>query len=212
MPVLGAGDPLPRRPQRVLVAGTSGAGKTTLARTAAEILGCPHVELDSLHHGPGWTKRPSFEDDVRRVVAGASWVSEWQYRAVREALLARADLLVWLDLPRRVVMARVVRRTVFRRIRREVLWNGNVEPPLRTFLTDRDHIVRWAWRTHAATAGRVRAASATRPELVVVRLTTPAQVSAWVAGPLLASAYRRPQPPGGCAPGPGGGPQDPDGG
>ena len=79
--------------------------------------------------------------------------------------------------------------------------------------------MRWAWRTHAATAGRVRSASASRPELVVVRLTTPAQVSAWVAGPLLASAYRRPQlpggcapGPGGCAPGPGGGPQDPDGG
>ena len=90
-----------------------------------------------------------------------------------------------------------------------MLWNGNLEPPLRTFLTDRDHIVRWAWRTHGATAGRVRSASATRPELVVVRLTTPAQVSAWVAGPP-ASAYRRPQPPGGGAPGPG--PQDPDGG
>ena len=72
--------------------------------------------------------------------------------------------------------------------------------------------MRWAWRTHAATARRVMAASITRPELVVVRLTTRAQVSAWVAGPLLASAYCRPQPPGGCAPGPGGGPQDPDGG
>ena len=188
MPVLGAGDPLPRRPQRVLVAGTSGAGKTTLARAAAGLLGCPHVELDSLHHGPGWTKRPEFEDDVGRVVAGASWVSEWQYSAVRETLLARADLLVWLDLPRRVVMSRVVRRTVRRRIRREVLWNGNTEPSLRTFLTDRDHIVRWAWRTHAATAARVGAAGATRPELVVVRLRTPAQVAAWVEGPLRASA------------------------
>jgi adenylate kinase family enzyme len=196
----------------VLVAGTSGAGKTTLARAAAEVLGCPHVELDSLHHGPGWTKRPQFEDDVRRVVAGASWVSEWQYSAVREALLARADLLVWLDLPRRVVMVRVVRRTVRRRIRRELLWNGNVEPPLRTFLTEPDHIVRWAWRSHPRTGQRVMAACAARPELVVVRLTTAAQVSAWVEGPLRASAYCWPQPPGGCPPGPGGGPQDPGGG
>jgi adenylate kinase family enzyme len=147
------------------------------------------VERDSLHHGPGWTTRPQFEDDVRRAVAGASWVGEWQYTAVREALLARADLLVWQDLPRRVVMARVVRRTVSRRIRRDVLWNGNAEPPLRTFLSDRDHILRWAWRTHAATAGRVSTARATRPDLVVVRLSTPAQVSVWVEGPLRASAY-----------------------
>lgn len=190
MPLLGAADPLPRRPERVLIAGTSGAGKTTLARAVAEVLGCPHVELDSLHHGPGWTKRPEFEDDVRRVAAGPAWVSEWQYTAVRERLLARTDLLVWLDLPRAVVMARVLRRTVGRRVRREVLWNGNTEPPLRTMLTDRDHIVRWAWRTHDRTRERVRAACAARPELVVVRLRNAAEVAAWGAGPLRARADR----------------------
>jgi adenylate kinase family enzyme len=189
VPLLGPGDPLPQRPERIPVAGTSGAGKTTPARAVAGVLGCSHVELDALHHGPGWTKRPQFEDDVARVAAGATWVSEWQYAAVRELLLERADLLVWLDLPRRVVMRRVIRRTMSRRIRREVLWNDNREPPFRTFLTDRDHIVRWAWRTHARTASRVMAASAIRPDLVVVRLTTPAQVSAWMAGPLRASGY-----------------------
>ena len=189
MPLLGPGDPLPRRPERVLVAGTSGAGKTTLARAVAEVLDCSFVELDSLHHGPGWTKRAEFVDDVHRVVAGASWVSEWQYAAMRDVLLDRADLLVWLDLPRRVVMTRVVRRTLRRRLRREVLWNGNVEPPLWTFLTERDHIVRWAWRTHSRTRDRVTAAGAVRPELVVVRLTSVAQVSAWADGPLRDIVY-----------------------
>ena len=189
VPVLAGTDPLPYRPRRVLVAGTSGSGKTTLARAVAAVLGCPCVELDALHHGPGWTKRRDFEDDVRRAAAGPTWASEWQYSAVRALLLDRADLLVWLDLPRRVVTVRVVRRTVRRRIRREVLWNGNIEPPLRTFLTDRDHIVRWAWRTHSRTRERVLAALATRPELVVVRLTSPAQVDAWVDGPLRSGAY-----------------------
>jgi adenylate kinase family enzyme len=181
VPLLGGGDPLPFRPQRVLVAGTSGAGKTTLGRAVAEVLGYPYVELDSLHHGPGWTTRPEFEDDVARVAAGATWVSEWQYAAVRALLLDRADCLVWLDLPRRVVMARVVRRTLSRRFRRSVLWNGNVEPPLRTFLTDRDHIVRWAWRTHPRTRERIHATLAERPELTVVRLGTAAEVAGWAA-------------------------------
>jgi len=124
VPLLGAGDPLPSRPHRVLVAGTSGAGKTTLAGAVAETLGYPYVELDSLHHGPGWTRRPEFEEDVGRVVAGSRWVSEWQYEAVRELLLDRADCLIWLDLPRALVTARVVRRTLRRRVRREVLWNS----------------------------------------------------------------------------------------
>jgi hypothetical protein len=77
-------------------------------------------------------------------------------------------------------MARVARRTVDRRVHRTVLWNGNTEPPFRTFLTDRDHIVRWAWRTHSQTRERVAAALAARPELTVVRLRSPAEVAGWL--------------------------------
>jgi adenylate kinase family enzyme len=171
----------------VLVAGTSGAGKTTLARAVAEVLGHPHVELDGLHHGPDWTKRPEFEDDVDSFTSSAAWTTEWQYTTVRELLLDSADCLVWLDLPRTLVTARVVRRTLRRRIRREVLWNGNIEPPLRTFLSDPDHIVRWAWRTHPRTRERVLAALAARPTLPVVRLRSRAEVVGWVAGPLRGS-------------------------
>ena len=168
----------------MLVAGTSGSGKTTLARAIAAVLGCAHTELDSLHHGPEWEPRPEFADDVAGLVAGPAWVTEWQYSAVRALLLDRADCLVWLDLPRRLVMWRVITRTLRRRLRREVLWNGNVEPPLRTLLTDPDHIVRWAWRTHARTAERMAVVLRRRPDLPIVRLRSPADVAAWVAGPL----------------------------
>jgi adenylate kinase family enzyme len=188
VPLLGAADPLPGRPWRVLVGGTSGAGKTTLVRTIARTLGYPHVELDALHHGPAWTVRPEFESDVDRFRAGPTWVTELQYAAVRDRLLERADLVVWLDLPRPVVMGRVIRRTVRRRLRREALWNGNHEPPLWTFLTDREHIVRWAWRRHAPDRARLGAINTGRPDLAVVRLTTRAGVSAWVAGPLREAA------------------------
>jgi hypothetical protein len=43
------------------------------------------------------------------------------------------------------------------RLSRQVLWNGNLEPPLWTILTDREHIVRWAWTTHGKPATRVAA-------------------------------------------------------
>ena len=147
VPLLGPADPLPHQPRRILVAGTSGSGKTTLAARIAVTLDVPHVEIDGLFHGPDWTPRPSFQDDVHRFSAEPAWVTEWQYGSVRGLLAERADLLVWLDLPRSVVMRQVVRRTLVRRLRRQRLWNGNVEPPLRTFFTDREHIVRWAIST-----------------------------------------------------------------
>ena len=85
--------PLLRRPARVLVAGISGAGKTTLAGRVAARLDVPHVEIDGLFHGPGWIPREAFVSDVRAFVARDAWVTEWQYAPVRTLLVERAELL-----------------------------------------------------------------------------------------------------------------------
>ena len=183
--------PLPTGPRRILVAGTSGAGKTTLAAALAVRLGLPHIDIDGLFHGPDWTPRPEFVADVAAFVAGDEWVTEWQYSAVRHLVLARADLLVWLDLSRLRVMSQIVPRTVRRRLCRVELWNGNLEPPLWTIFTDRDHIVRWAWRTHPKTAARVRAVLASHDGPPVVRLRTRREVAGWLAGPVTARASAR---------------------
>ena len=184
MPLLDATDPLPHRPRRVLVAGTSGSGKTTLAARIAAALDAPHVEIDSLFHGQAWTPRPSFEADVHRFTAGPTWVTEWQYGAVRAHLADRADLLVWLDLPRSLVMRQILRRTLIRRLRRQRLWNDNLEPPLWTAFTDPEHIVRWAWKTHHKTTRRVTDLHARRPDLAIVRLHSHTDAARWLCGPL----------------------------
>jgi adenylate kinase family enzyme len=182
--MLSATDPLRHRPRRVLVAGTSGSGKTTLASRIAAILEVPHIEIDALFHGPDWTPRASFEADVESFSSQAAWVTEWQYSSVRTLLADRADLLIWLDLPRSQVMRQVVRRTLLRRVRREQLWNGNVEPPLWTIFTERDHIVRWAWTSHHKAGIRVAELLSRRPGLDVVRLRSGGEVGPWLTGPL----------------------------
>jgi adenylate kinase family enzyme len=184
-------DPLPRRPKRVLVAGVSGAGKTTLAMRIAQVVDAPHTEIDALFHGPGWVPRAAFADDVRAMVSKESWTTEWQYASARHVLAEHADLLVWLDLPfMTVTFPRVVRRTLRRRLRREALWNGNVEPPLRTFFTDREHIVRWSVATRKKYQARVPLLETAYPDLAIVRLRTTREVEAWLAGPLAQAAVR----------------------
>lgn len=179
--MLSATDPLPQRPRRVVVAGVSGTGKTTLAAHLAGLLGTEHVEIDALFHGPGWVPRPAFAADVDAFTSRPTWVTEWQYSSARPLLAARADLLVWLDLPFRVTLRRLVRRTVRRRLRRETLWNGNREAPLHTVLLDRDHVVRWAVRTRHRLQALVPETAAEHPDLVVVRLRTQREVDLWLA-------------------------------
>jgi adenylate kinase family enzyme len=178
--MLSASDSLDRPPKRILVAGVAGSGKTTLAARIAERTGVPHTEIDGLHHGPNWTPRETFADDVELFTRADRWVTEWQYREVRPLLAQRADTLVWLDLPVGLTMRRVIRRTFRRRLRRERLWNGNVEGPLWTFFTERDHIVRWAWRTRHSWRGHVAEAAAAHPELQIVRLRSTVEVESWL--------------------------------
>jgi len=179
--ILGPDDPLSQRPQRVLVAGTSGAGKTSLAARLGAAWNLPHVEIDALCHGPGWTPRDCFVAEVEAFSARRRWVTEWQYHTVRTLLAERADLLVWLDLPRATVMRQVIAWTVRRRLRRQMLWNGNIEPPLRTIFTDGELIIRWAWATHAKTSERIAALHEQCPALTIVRLQNWSDVQEWLA-------------------------------
>jgi hypothetical protein len=81
-------------------------------------------------------------------------------------------------------MRQVVVRTLVRRLRRQRLWNGNLEPPLWTILTEPEHIVRWAWGTHDENAVRIEALLQHDPDFTVVRLRSHAEARRWLHGPL----------------------------
>ncbi|WP_218026664.1 AAA family ATPase [Nocardia inohanensis] len=165
--------------RRILVSGISGAGKTTLATKLAERLHLPRYELDALHHGPGWIKRPEFEAEVERFARTDSWVTEDQYyRTLGGLLWSRADTLIWLDLPRSTVMPRVIRRSALRTLTRRELWNGNRESA-RNWLQP-DHPMRWAWSQHATRRAHTEARIPDFPHLTVIRLRTAAEADAWL--------------------------------
>ncbi|WP_308198119.1 AAA family ATPase [Rhodococcus sp. ARC_M12] len=183
--ILGPHDAVSRRPARIVVAGTSGSGKTTLAARIGSLLDIEHVEIDSLFHGPNWTPHPTFERDVDEFLARPSWVTEWQYNIVRDHLADRAELFLWLDLPRRTIIRQVIVRTLRRRFGRQELWNGNIEPPLHRIFFDREYIVRWAWSTYRLTTERVQRLSVRCPELTIVRFRSHRDVDAWIAHQLI---------------------------
>jgi adenylate kinase family enzyme len=137
--------------RRVAVVGPSASGKSTLAAALAQRLGVPWLELDSVFHQPGWTELPEaeFRRRVGAFVAGDAWVVDGNYSRSRDLVLARADTVVWLRVPRPVVLGQVLWRTSRRVLLRKELWNGNQES-LRNVLSldPQRSIVAWAWRMH----------------------------------------------------------------
>ncbi len=138
------------RPLRIVVVGTTGSGKTTVARRIAQALGIPHVELDSLHWRPGWTEAPleEFRAAVDDATTGDRWVADGNYGKVRQTLWSKATHVVWLDRPFPLVFWRVLMRTIRRVASREELFSGNRETFRQSFLS-RDSIIWWMITTHA---------------------------------------------------------------
>ena len=167
---------------RVNVLGVSGSGKSTVGRALAARLDAPYVELDELHHGPNWTEATAEElrAKVEPLAEQPVWVIDGSYSAKLGSLvLERADTVVWLDLPIRVWLPRLARRTFTRMVTREELFNGNREHVRNLF--ERPNIFRWAWRRHFEHRRELAARVAEHPNARLVRLRSPAEVRAFLA-------------------------------
>jgi len=107
--------------QRVMVLGPPGSGKSTLARRLGAKHGLPVFHLDQAFHLPGWVPAPDavFRAEVERMAGLPRWVIDGNYSGSAGPRLAAADMVIYLDVPAWVSMARVVRRLVghFGRVR-----------------------------------------------------------------------------------------------
>jgi hypothetical protein len=168
---------------KIAVQGTGGSGKTTVAKELARRHGVPHVELDALFHGPNWVETPpdEFRRRVAAATAGDGWVADGNYDSkLGDLVLGRADTVVWLDLPLRVALTRVTRRTIGRIRTGEELWSGNRESWRGGFF-GWDSIFVWAIRSHLRNR-RVRAIRlAGYPGLEVVRLRSAREVESYLS-------------------------------
>jgi adenylate kinase family enzyme len=169
-------------PQRVLLHGCTGSGKSTAAVRIGAALDLPVHLVDEVMWQPGWVTLPEDQQHewARRTCADDAWVLDSSYSSWTQIPKARCDLVVGLDYPRWLSFGRLVRRT-FRRIRSgELVCNGNVET-WRSVI-GRDSILWW----HVKSFGRKRrrmwvwATDPAGPAVLLFR--RPAELEDWIAG------------------------------
>jgi adenylate kinase family enzyme len=135
--------------RRILVIGSPGAGKSTLARRLAERLELPLIHLDREYFGPGWTtpSRPEWRAKVATLAARPEWVMDGNYASTFDLRVPRADAVVWLNIPRWRCLAGVLWRVAVN--------YGRQRPDLGPDCTERFDwsFVKWIW-SYPKTMGR----------------------------------------------------------
>lgn len=179
MNVVAAQDIAPRDLRRVIVIGCSGSGKSTLSARLSNVLGLPHLSMDrEFFWLPGWKLRERGE--IRRMIAGAvageRWIMDGNSAGTLDIRLPRADLVVWLRLPRRLCLFRVVRRWM--------RYAGRTRPDMADGCPEKIDLefLRYVWNFEKKEAPQIRAMiEQHRPDVPVLVLRRPGEVNALVA-------------------------------
>lgn len=162
--------------------GVTGSGKTTLASQLSEVTGICWHSVDDLCWEPGWVETPHEvqRSRIQAIVDQDEWILDTAYGKWIELPLARADLIVGLDYPRWLSLARLLARTTRRVVTGEKACNGNRERLSMVF--SQDSIIGWHFKSFARKRQRIRAwkLDPNAPETLVFK--SPRQVEAWLRG------------------------------
>lgn len=163
--------------RRVLVIGSSGAGKSVFAARLSERTGLPLIHLDALYWSPGWIKTPKDEwtHTVDALLARDAWIMDGNYAGTLDRRLAACDTAVFLDLPRAVCL--------WRALKRRIVHHGRSRPDMRQGNVERLswEFIRWIWTYPAERRPGVLAKlAALRPRQRAVVLRSPAEIEAFL--------------------------------
>ena len=165
--------------KRVLIIGNGGAGKSMLARKLGALTGLPVIHLDVEFWRPGWVETPDEEWDphVAELLKGEHWIIDGNYGGTMDLRIAAADTVVFLDLPTRVCIWRIIDRALGGREggrRRPDMADGcdeKLDPPF----------IDWVYHYRERNRPRVLALlEGARAWKTVVRLTSDRAVDRWL--------------------------------
>ncbi|OPZ83053.1 MAG: topology modulation protein [bacterium ADurb.Bin429] len=110
--------------QRIMIIGSGGAGKSTLARQLGAVTGLPVIHLDAEHWRPGWVETPKEEwrRKVEELTRRDRWIMDGNYGGTLAIRMAAAETVIFLDYPWWLCLGRVLKR--------QILYRGQTRPDL----------------------------------------------------------------------------------
>lgn len=163
---------------RVMVIGCSGSGKSTLSRKLHTVLQLPVIHLDRHYWKPDWTPTSNEEWDsqIEAFAMREQWIIDGNYSRTLDRRMKRADLIVYLDMPRWLCLYRVLKR--------RIQYHGKTRPDLNEDCPEKLDLefLKWIWnyrkRSRAKTLDKLEQVKG-QTEVVIIR--SGQQLQAFVA-------------------------------
>jgi adenylate kinase family enzyme len=98
--------------KRILIIGSGGAGKSTLAKRLGEILNIEVFHLDKLYWQPNWIEPPKdeWQKTVEEILKRDSWIMDGNFGGTMETRLQACDTAIFLDFPPTICLYRILKR------------------------------------------------------------------------------------------------------
>jgi adenylate kinase family enzyme len=164
--------------KKILVIGPGGAGKSTFATQLSELLGLEVIHLDALYWKAGWVEpaKTEWAAAIDKLVEREAWVMDGNYSGTLQTRLRACDALVFLDLPRRTCIWRVLRRVIrYRNAKRPDMAQGCYEHLNLDFLV-------WIWNYRRRTRPKILKLIATEGgNRTIIWLRSPVEVAQYLA-------------------------------
>lgn len=99
--------------KKIVILGSAGSGKTTLANYIAKKTGIEVVHLDKVFWLPNWEVRPKedWTSIMEELVQKESWIMDGNYINTLKTRLENADLVIMLDIKTSICVLSVIYRT-----------------------------------------------------------------------------------------------------
>lgn len=99
--------------KKIIILGSAGSGKTTLANLMGKITNIEVIHLDKMYWLPNWEVRPKeeWEAITNRLIQKEQWIMDGNYINSLDERLKAADLVIMLDIKTSICVRSVIYRT-----------------------------------------------------------------------------------------------------
>ena len=162
--------------KRILIVGSGGAGKSTIARKIGEILELPVIHLDAHFWNAGWRETPRDEWEIRvnKLIKGDNWIIDGNFDRTLPARLERADTVILLDIPHMLCIWRVIKRCITHR--------GKTRPDMAPHCPEKADMefLKWIWNYPVHSRPKVLNSIAKAEHVRCIILQSPNQINGFL--------------------------------